>query len=149
MHLYIGGRPDASSSLGTDRFATTLNGGAVFPSATTLWGNTSKMLGYDIMLLSCEGSQYADVKMPFYGNVKKYADSGGRIFAEPPALQLAVEGPGAVAEHGGLHRRLEEDNDPPNPVTATVDATFPKGAALADWLVARRRDPDARPDTAL
>ena len=71
VHLYIGGRPDASSSLGTDRFATTLNGGAVFPSATTLWGNTNKMLGYDIMLLSCEGSQYADVKMPFYGNVKR------------------------------------------------------------------------------
>src|SRR6185436_15497291 len=69
VNLYIGGRPDASSSLGTDRFAT------------TLWGNANKMLGYDIMLLSCEGSQYADVKMPFYPNVKRYGDSGGRIFA--------------------------------------------------------------------
>jgi len=63
VHLYIGGMPGADSSLGTDRFATTLNGGAAFPQATTLWGSANKMLGYDIMLLSCEGSQYADVKI--------------------------------------------------------------------------------------
>src|SRR4029077_10042611 len=36
IHLFIGGRQDASSSLGTDRFNTTLNGGAAFPQATTL-----------------------------------------------------------------------------------------------------------------
>ena len=136
VNLYIGGRPDASSSLGTDRFATTLNGGAVFPQATTLWGNTSKMLGYDIMLLSCEGSQYADVKMPFYGNVKKYADSGGRIFASHLHFNWLWKGPAPWPSTAVYTGGSKEENDPPNPVTATVDATFPKGAALADWLVA-------------
>jgi hypothetical protein len=136
VNLFIGGRPDASSSLGTDRFATTLNGGAVFPGAPTLWGNTSKMLGYDIMLLSCEGSQYADVKMPFYGNVKKYGDSGGRIFASHLHFNWLWKGPAPWPTTAVYTGGSKEENDPPNPVTATVDTTFPKGAALADWLVA-------------
>ena len=88
----------------------------MFPNATTLWGNTSKMLGYDIMLLSCEGSQYADVKMPFYGNVKTYARFGRPHLRQPPALQLAVEGPGAVADDGDLHRRLEGGKRSAEPV---------------------------------
>jgi hypothetical protein len=141
VHLYIGGRADASSSLGTDRFATTLNAGAVFPNATTLWGNANKMLGYDIMLLSCEGSQYADVKMPFYGNVKRYGDSGGRIFASHLHFNWLWKGPAPWPMTAVYTGGSKEENDPPSPgepgfVPATVDTTFPKGAALADWLVA-------------
>jgi len=141
VNLYIGGRPDASSSLGTDRFATTLNGGAVFPQATTLWGNTNKMLGYDIMLLSCEGSQYADVKMPFYGNVKKYADSGGRVFASHLHFNWLWKGPAPWPSTATYTGGSQEAQDPPNPSTATVDTTFPKGAALADWLSANGASP--------
>jgi len=136
VNLYIGGRPDASSSLGTDRFTTTLNGGAAFPQATTLWGNTNKMLGYDIMLLSCEGSQYADVKMPFYGNVKRYGDSGGRIFASHLHFNWLWKGPAPWPMTANYTGGSKEANDPPNPSTATVDTSFPKGVALADWLTA-------------
>ncbi len=136
VHLFIGGRPDADSSLGTDRFATTLNGGAVFPNATTLWGNATKMRGYDIVLLSCEGSQYADVKMPFYGNMKGYGDSGGRIFASHLHFNWLWKGPAPWPMTAVYTGGSKEENDPPDPATATVDTTFPKGAALADWLVA-------------
>jgi hypothetical protein len=136
VHLYIGGRPDASSSLGTDRFATTLNGGAVFPNATTLWGNANKMLGYDIVLLSCEGSQYADVKMPFYANMKRYGDSGGRIFASHLHFNWLWKGPAPWPNTAVYTGGSKEENDPPDPMTALVDTSFPKGVALADWLVA-------------
>jgi hypothetical protein len=136
VNLYIGGRPDASSSLGTDRFTPTLNGGAVFPGAPTLWGSANKMLGYDIMLLSCEGSQYADVKMPFVANVKKYADSGGRIFASHLHFYWLWKGPAPWPMTAAYTGGSKEENDPPNPYTATVDTSFPKGMALADWLSA-------------
>jgi hypothetical protein len=141
VNLYIGGRPDASSSLGTDRFTTTLNGGAVFPQATTLWGSTDKMLGYDIMMLSCEGSQYADVKMPFYANVKRYADSGGRIFASHLHFNWLWKGPAPWPSTAVYTGGSKEENDPPNPSTATIDTTFPKGAALSDWLAANGASP--------
>jgi len=141
VNLYIGGRPDASSSLGTDRFATTLNGGAVFPQATTLWGNTTKMLGYDIVALSCEGSQYADVKMPFYANMKRYADSGGRIFASHLHFNWLWKGPAPWPMTAAYTGGSQEAQDPPNPSTATIDTTFPKGAALADWLAANGASP--------
>jgi hypothetical protein len=141
VNLYIGGRPDADSSLGTDRFATTLNGGAVFPNATALWGNTNKMLGYDILLMSCEGSQYADVKMPFYGNMKRYGDSGGRIFASHLHFNWLWKGPAPWPMTANYTGGSKEENDPPTfgePgfVASTIDTTFPKGAALADWLFA-------------
>ena len=108
----------------------------MFPNATTLWGNANKMLGYDIMLLSCEGSQYADVKMPFYGNVKRYGDSGGRIFASHLHFNWLWKGPAPWPMTAVYTGGSKEENDPPSPATATVDTTFPKGAALADWLVA-------------
>ena len=137
VHLYIGGRPNADSSLGTDRFATTLNGGAVFPNATTLWGSATKMRGYDIMLLSCEGSQYADVKMPFYGNMKAYGDAGGRIFASHLHFNWLWKGPAPWPMTATYTGGSQEAMDPPKPfVTADIDTTFPKGVALADWLVA-------------
>jgi hypothetical protein len=141
VNLYIGGRPDASSSLGTDRFAPTLNGGAVFPQATTLWGNTSKMLGYDLVMLSCEGSQYADVKMPFYGNMKRYGDSGGRIFASHLHFNWLWKGPAPWPMTAVYTGGSKEENDPPNPSTALIDTTFPKGVALADWLAANGASP--------
>ncbi len=136
VHLYIGGKQGADSSLGTDQFATTLNGGAAFPQATALWGNANKMLGYDIMLLSCEGSQYADVKMPFYANVKRYGDSGGRIFASHLHFNWLWKGPAPWPSTAVYTGGSKEENDPPDPMTATIDTSFPKGMALADWLSA-------------
>lgn len=133
VHLFLGGKPGTTGE-GSAGFATTLNGGAAFPNATTLWGNANKLLGYDILLMACEGSQYADVKMPYIGNVKRYADSGGRIFASHLHFYWLASGPApwpTTATYLGGNGA-----DPPSPVISTVDTTFPKGAALADWLVA-------------
>jgi hypothetical protein len=143
VHLYNGGSSGSSSSLGTDRFATTLNAGAVFPQASTLWGSANKMLGYDIVLMSCEGSTLNAIKRPFYANMKQYGDSGGRIFASHLHFTwlwdqgATAAWPNTATYTGGS----DEDEDPPSFGEAgytpgIIDTTFPKGAALADWLVA-------------
>ncbi len=108
VHLYNGGSSSSSSSLGTDRFATTLNGGAVFPQATTLWGSASKMLGYDIVLMSCEGSTFKDDQEAVLRQHETVRRFGRPHLRQPPALHLAVGqgGPSGVAQHRDLHRRL-------------------------------------------
>ncbi|MBC8132075.1 MAG: carboxypeptidase regulatory-like domain-containing protein [Deltaproteobacteria bacterium] len=133
VHLFVGGKPGTTGE-GASRFAPTLNGGAAFANATTLWGSPSKLAGYDLLLMACEGSQYADVKMPFWANMKHYADTGGRIFASHLHFNWLQYGPapwpGTAVYLGG------NTVDPASPGISTVDTTFPKGAALADWLVA-------------
>jgi hypothetical protein len=76
VHMYSGGPPGTSGE-GTNSFAA----GGDFPHGTTLWSNTEKMLGYDIHVLSCEGSQYEEQKEPYRANMKAYLDAGGRMFA--------------------------------------------------------------------
>jgi hypothetical protein len=118
------------------------------PSALELWADSDRMLGYDMMLMSCEGednlwNQPPD-KLPdgaelrpvsMHLEVRKYADLGGRIFGSH-----------------WHHRWINSDNTTPeNPypkvakfsesaadigeVTVQVDSTFPKGVAFRDWLV--------------
>src|SRR5262249_45944640 len=79
VNLYTGGDPASGGGAGANKFTPAL-GGATFPFATALWGDVNKMLGYDILVMSCEGGQYAPVKQPFIANIKRYADAGGRLF---------------------------------------------------------------------
>jgi hypothetical protein len=91
-----------------------------------------KLLKYDILLLSCEGSQYANVKMPLVGNIKAYADAGGRLFSDHLHFYWLRNGPLPWPMTAFY---VSPGNAFTDPTTATVDATFPKGMALADWLV--------------
>jgi hypothetical protein len=75
--MYVGGVDD--SSKGADRL---MSGGMFASSYGTLFPSYTKMTGYDIIMLQCEGSQFANEKMPFLGNMKRYADNGGRVFAD-------------------------------------------------------------------
>jgi hypothetical protein len=123
-------------------------GGALIPltPAEELWADSDKMLGYDMMLLACEGSdnlwnpgKTRPVEMHL--EVRKYADLGGRIFGshwhhrwinsddvtpdnEYPVVANFATSAGQVQVEG---RELGE-------VTVTVDNTFPKGAAFEEWL---------------
>jgi hypothetical protein len=102
-------------------------------SVTTLWSNRTKLLGYDAMMLSCEGStsQFAAQKpQPSIDNLAAYADAGGRLFFSHLHLYWLqrMAGFSATATYtSGL-------TPPPSPVTSIVNQTFPKGAALAQWL---------------
>jgi hypothetical protein len=115
------------------------------------------MLGYDMMLMSCEGNDNlwnpasaddeGDEKVPddqrrsvdMQLQVRKYADLGGRIFGShwhhrwinsgdtTPDNPYPPDLP-AVASFS----KSAEDIDS---VTVQVDASFPKGIAFRDWLV--------------
>jgi hypothetical protein len=127
VHMYVGGNSDGTR--GADR----LMSGATFASSYgTLFPSYAKMAGYDIIMLQCEGSQLADEKMMFLGNMRRYADNGGRVFADhlhSAWIQQGLPPWPATADWIGVGKDL------PATVTASVDTSFPKGAALADWLV--------------
>ena len=96
VNLFVGGEPaPGGGGQGTGSFSPTFGsvGSVAFPPATTLWGDPVKLATYDMMLLSCEGAQFADVKSPFTGNVKAFADAGGRIIAGHLHLYWLRNGP--------------------------------------------------------
>ncbi len=136
INLYAGGDPAVApggNGAGAIQFNATL-GGAVFPKATALWASTPKMRGYDILLFSCEGGQFGDVKQPYLGNVKAYADAGGRLFVDHLTYYFLRKGPVPWPTTAAY---LDPNVDPPNPYVSTINTSFPKGAALADWMLNR------------
>ena len=77
--------------------------------------------------------------------MKRYADGGGRIFADhlhSDWIRTGLPPWPATANWVGVGPTC------PAPSPPRVDTTFPKGMALADWLVTRRRVDDARADLA-
>ena len=68
---------------GARQFQASWPGGAgAFGASQTLWANVDNLKPYDIVFLSCEGSQYFPSKpTPAMQAMKAYADLGGRVFA--------------------------------------------------------------------
>ena len=128
VHMYVGGAGKSG-----DQGSAMLASGAKFAdSYGTLFPNYGKMTGYDMIILQCEGEQLTTEKMPFLGNMKKYADHGGRVFADhlhSAWIRTGLPPWPATANWIGV------GDDLPSPVAANVDASFPKGMALSQWLV--------------
>jgi hypothetical protein len=128
VHMYVGGAGKSS-----DQGSAMLVSGAKFAdSYGTLFPNYGKMTGYDMIMLQCEGEQLTNEKMPFLGNTKKYADHGGKVFADhlhSAWIRTGLPPWPATANWIGV------GDDLPSPVTASVDTSFPKGMALSQWLV--------------
>lgn len=100
--------------------------GATPPPASTLWATSANLEKYDLVAFPCMTSGKPDVSGT--NNIKTYADTGGRVFVTDLAEDIIKTGPSgwpqtAQWSTGGSYT---------NP--ASVDTTFPKGAALADWL---------------
>jgi hypothetical protein len=103
--------------------------GASFPTApTTLWD--TGWTNYDIVMLSCEGSEQPGPKNGHRVALRDYLNLGGRVFAThyhynwfqgdaPPDMQ-------SVATFTSTQNNFDDQVD--------IDTTFPKGLALADWL---------------
>jgi hypothetical protein len=88
---------------------------------------------YDIVILSCEGDSFPMQKpMNYRQAMYDYTTMGGRLFASHWHNVWFAQGPGLVPTVG-TWRDLTPD--PPNPSVATINQSFPKGAALAKWLV--------------
>jgi len=131
--------------------ASSYAAGGVYPSNMTLF-NTDTLMGYDIVMMSCQGSNDDGRKWTTEHKtaMKSFADSGGRVFLEHyhhswlrggneiPEIEDDRKYPmtpfPAVATWG-----TAEETDPNHGDTASVpyevDVSFPKGNDFADWLV--------------
>lgn len=139
VHLYAGGgtAPAAPTS--------SLKSGAAFTAATTLWGTVDELKKYDIVMLSCEGSELPDTKpLAARQALYDYAKIGGRVFTSHYHHYWFSNSP--VADVKGLASWTNDftcqggacpiEPEPPAtpPINATVNTSFPKGAAMKEWL---------------
>ena len=111
---------------------TTLGaGGPKLPTAPSLYDDGAKLMGYDMLLLSCEGTDNNSRSMAQHQNLQSYADAGGRIFGSHWHNIWVQEGLGnwsTVAKFSSGAHGFTVD------ITNTIDTSFPKGMAFADWL---------------
>jgi hypothetical protein len=146
---------DASEfGLMKDGYAKAVNiysaGGAQAPTgatnATPFWKDATQLKAYDLVLLSCEGTEnYSangggtkdDTSMQA---VNDYLNAGGRIFttdymytwykySTDPAMKSVSTIPGGAPVEGADFAGLGGPGDP-----LTIDTSFPKGAAWAQWM---------------
>jgi hypothetical protein len=107
--------------------------GTPAPQASTLWENPAALAQYNMVILACEGNPNAHPTG--FQNLINYLDAGGRVFATHFSYawltyNTPMESPYNVV---GMpwHPRTR---DPPDPLTGTIDRSFPKGLAFAEWL---------------
>jgi hypothetical protein len=127
-----GGLMGGMSFQATKAFDPSLNGGATFTAATTLWAGTPTLDVYDMVILSCEGETFENLKPPSARQAMyDYASAGGRVFASHWHHIWFSAGPPPVPSVDTWSDQM----DPQSPATGTINTSFPKGQALADWLV--------------
>ena len=134
IHLYAGPDLDGGGMpyVATKAFDATLNAAAAFTPATTLWAGTATLDRYDMVILSCEGATFEEIKPASARQAMyDYASTGGRVFASHWHHIWFSRGPNPVPSIG----RWSDLKDPQSPAVGTINTSFPKGQALADLLV--------------
>jgi len=132
---------------GVDAFATGWAGGATqLTSAGTLWNSAANLKPYDIVILSCEGSQQGTSSMKSQTDLnalKEYADLGGRVFLSHwhniwigGGFQADFNNPDPVIADW---RPIAQWSDSPGTLAnGTIDRidenSNPKGTAFANWM---------------
>jgi hypothetical protein len=125
VHLYRGAG-------GAGKFAANVDGGQTMTYATELWNKKDSLMQYDVVLLACEGNQNPDEKPPeALQALFDYTSSGGRVFASHWNNYWLESGPNPFPKTAVF----DHQPDLPDPIMAYVDTSFPKGQALADWLL--------------
>jgi hypothetical protein len=117
---------------GTPKYNNTMNGGAAFTAAPTFWSSLDTLKKYDLVLLSCEGTENPNNKsVAATQAMQDYTSIGGRVFASHWHNYWLEKGPPPFPSVATFNHQA----DLANPFTADIDMSFPKGQALADWLV--------------
>jgi hypothetical protein len=128
--------------------------GSVPSAYTSLWDSAASLMKYDMVFMSCTGSQSAgrDKTTANKQALKDYLDGGGRAFIEH--YHYAWLRGGTEAEEIEYARKypptpfpvvatwatpedpdIAEELGATDPVDYSVDTSFPKGDAFARWLV--------------
>lgn len=124
VHLYHG-------IGGSSEFIGGIGGGAKLAKAKSFWIDKANLMKYDVVLLACEGGQNADEKpAEALQAMFEYTAAGGRVFASHWNNYFLQKGPAPFPQTATFNHQP----DLPNPITAKVDTTFPKGLALSEWL---------------
>ena len=109
-----------------------INNDAPFPPANQLWDDALRLQQYDMVVLACEGATNGGQKSAqARQNMVDYADKGGRLFLSHWHNVWIEEG----AAPWPTTANFNHQDDLADPFTAKIDTSFPKGAALAEWLV--------------
>jgi hypothetical protein len=134
IHLYRGN--------GVSTFKTGFPGGSgTIPSSDPWWRSAANLKTYDMVVLSCEGSQNPGTKgQDGLNAMQEYADVGGRVFAShwhnvwiggnfTGGGQPAVADWLPIATWGSI-------TDPPNGSKNIIDElSNPKGSSFATWML--------------
>jgi hypothetical protein len=107
------------------------------PAASTLWSSAATMKQYDIVVDGCECTEVPSEKpQSTVDNHVAYVNSGGRLFTAD--YQYYWMAPGitnsGVTSPWSTTANFKSAPGAPRRDTATVDTSFPKGQAFADWL---------------
>jgi hypothetical protein len=118
--------------------SATMADGTRLTLADTLWGDATLLNGYDMMLLSCEGSDNIARTDTAYANVRHFADIGGRIFGSHwhhGWINPDKPTKGAYPVVMNLSEGAHGFTPPEVPITVSIDTSFPKGQAFSEWLL--------------
>jgi hypothetical protein len=110
------------------------------PNSHVLTGSAAQLAKYDLVLFACEG--YPFDKRQDQQNVINYANAGGRVFATHYSYDWLANGwmsppqPGPAPFVGTANWNYWQAflSNANTPYTATIDQSFAKGQAFAQWL---------------
>lgn len=121
-----GGRINLFGGGGARGTGVTLD--AATPTQASLMGNASTLDNYDVLMLPCEGGDYAK-PVPELANLIAFANGGGRVYSSHFSYSWMYQNP---PFDGVVNWAV---NDPgPSGSTATVNTGFTAGQTLATWL---------------
>ncbi|MFT3765936.1 MAG: hypothetical protein QM820_10525 [Minicystis sp.] len=117
IHLYTGSGSPGAGIAGSQ-------------TETQLTSDINKLKKYDMVFFPCQGSEYQKDATQL-ANIISYADAGGRVFSTHYSyVWLEQNGPFAGTAVWNTESGLRSSVQ-----TGYVDMSFPKGQALAQWLV--------------
>jgi hypothetical protein len=112
-----------------------IEGQPVIPDAADLWNDPARLARYDIVALSCEGSEADENKGGTDPEARSamhaYANAGGHVFATHFQYTWLKSSPAQDFRDIATWSGDKDVGD-----EYAIDTSFPKGQALADWLVA-------------
>jgi hypothetical protein len=124
VHLFQGN----GASLGSDT-----------PTGAELWSDAATLARYDMVMLPCGSTPenafgFPQVSGPAArGFLADYADAGGRVFATDLSYTWLTSTGSPFGATAQWVARPDRD-EPHDTLPSSIDTTFPKGQALAEWL---------------
>ena len=105
--------------------------GTATPEETDLWASPEQLAKYDMVMLACECKEHDELKNDAAKlAMMAYLDRGGRVFATHYHYTWLKNGPAPLAS------LADWGVSPASSLGTTydIDQSFPKGAAMAQWL---------------